>query len=35
VLLIAGTSSLRHLRENLAAARIHLSNRDLRLISQP
>jgi pyridoxine 4-dehydrogenase len=35
VLLIAGTSSLCHLRENLAAAIIHLDNRDLRQISQP
>jgi pyridoxine 4-dehydrogenase len=34
LLLIAGTSSLRHLRENLAAANIHLDNSDLREISQ-
>ena len=34
LLLIAGTSSLRHLRENLAAANIHLDNGDLREISQ-
>jgi pyridoxine 4-dehydrogenase len=34
LLLIAGTSSLRHLRENLAAANVHLDNGDLREISQ-
>jgi pyridoxine 4-dehydrogenase len=34
LLLIAGTSSLRHLRENLAASSIHLDNDDLREISQ-
>jgi pyridoxine 4-dehydrogenase len=34
LLLIAGTSSLRHLRENLAAANVHLGNNDLREISQ-
>jgi pyridoxine 4-dehydrogenase len=34
VLLIPGTSSLSHLRENVAAARVHLDSRALQLISQ-
>jgi len=34
LLLIAGTSSLRHLSENLAAATVHLDSRGLREISQ-
>jgi pyridoxine 4-dehydrogenase len=34
VLLIPGTSSLEHLHENLAAASVRLSDRDLQLVSQ-
>lgn len=34
ILLIPGTSSLHHLRENLAATDVSLDDRDCRLISQ-